>query len=151
MNELLRWRYWIDGNGQWTNRWDSVGNDRLILATTIIAAALLTYECSRYALSYVPVDFGPHADAFRSHLMALRKIFLLSAIYHVTQLLVPWFVPAYYLITVAVFVMAYQVHLLNTDKLEQKSIVERETVEEENEGLRAELEKHIRRLGNTEE
>lgn len=108
----LTWRYWVDGNGHWINRWDGTQGDWFLLLVMAIGILWMIGEYVWYARQVTTASQQFLDPARRQHLHQLMRVFLFCCLIHVFNL-VNWFWPAHLLWSVSYFVNAAFAHKLN--------------------------------------
>lgn len=90
-------RYFLDGAGQWADRWTCTGQDVFLAATTISAALLMFAMYVWYAWqTHVALRYVREIH-FRYHLHQTRNVFLLCGFIHIMNSVVAWVAPVYFL------------------------------------------------------
>jgi hypothetical protein len=146
--DRYNWRYWLDGNGVWQNRWDCAGHDVFLL---IFMAAGVTWMVSEYFwYAYLVKNANSlFADpSYRKHLDRLMKVFLFCGSIHLFNIVL-WFWTPHIIWCLSYYVNAFVTHSLN--RWFRRSILSKSLSDSIAESRLHELERAISSVAEAEE
>jgi hypothetical protein len=106
------WRYWLDGNGAWVNRWDGTGGDVFLLVVMAVGIIWMTGEYFWYARQLMWASRLLPDESHQKHLKQSMTVFLFCCLIHFFNL-INWIWPVHMLWSFSYFVNAVFASRLN--------------------------------------
>lgn len=114
--DRLDWRYWLDGDGAWATRWDSVNHDWLLAVLQLAAMTWMVKEYVHYAIQCNQAVGIFNDPKTKLHVLRLKAVLIQCVMINLFTSVLAWVWTPHYLLVCLIFYNAHQTRKLNHSK-----------------------------------